>query len=177
MSKPTLWKFERETALREVLEELRRRNAGKQKREYCRYRATSFTRGYVRIEDGAEVDLARAAMIAAQQLDGRVIRFASTDFCVSVDFLLPQTIAPAKGSKILRRAMSDAYRAKHRGIGDGSTRGYLFKSSQIIETLAPMLGTVLSEFWITHTDEEPGMVGAVALAMGLDDMEDDNDES
>ena len=177
MSKPTLWKFERDIPLREVLSELRRMNAGKQKQHYCRYRATYFTRGYVRIEDVAEVDMAKAAMIAARQIDGRVIRFASTDFSVSVDFLLPQTVALVKASKVLRRAMSDAYKAKHRGIGDGSTRGYLFKSREIIETLAPMLGTVLSEFRIVHTDEEPGMIGAAALAMGLDDTEDDNDES
>ncbi len=176
MSKPSLYKFERETPLREVLEELRRKNAGKQKKDYCRYRATSFTRGYIRIADGAEVDMAKAAMIAARQIDGRVIRFASTDFSVSIDFLLPQTIAPAKGSKVLRRAMSRVYEQKYPGIGKGS-RGYLFKSREIIETLAPMLGTVLSEVHVIHPEEEPGWIGATALAMGLDDTEDDNDES
>ena len=145
------YRFERETPLREVLEELRRLSANGPKVHHCRYRAYYYTRGYVRIEQGAEVDMARAAMVLAQQIGGRVIRFASTDYSVELDFLLPQTIALAKASKLLRRAMSDAYKAKYRGIGQGN-RVYLFKSYEVIETLAPLLGTVLSESQVIHKD-------------------------
>lgn len=173
MSKKTEhYLIEREVPVREVMEEMRRRNSGKQKKFYGRHRAFYWTKGFTSIE-GAEVAMAKAAITMARQFDGRVVRFAATKYCVVVDFLMPQTIALAKASKLLRRAMSDAHRATKPGAG--GNRGYLFRSRERIETLAPLLGTVLSEFQIIHSDEENGRLGATALAMGLDEMEDDDE--
>ena len=166
--------IEKETPLREVLEQVRRMNDGKPKQHYCRYRAYYWTRGYVSIE-GAEVPMAQAAATMARQIGGRVIRYAATKHSVELDILLPQTVALAKASKLLRKAMSEAYRATKPGAG--GSRGYLFKSREIIETLNVMRGTVESEFRIIHSEEEHGRIGATALAMGLDDTEAENDES
>ena len=132
--------YEKTTGIKEILAELRRLNAGRPKKAYCRFRSTFYTLEYRPLLPGSEDDMARAALIAAQQFGGRVVRVAATRYSLQIDFLAPAELSLHRANVILRKATSQAYKARHRGIGPESSRGYLWKSQTISETMPPLLG-------------------------------------
>ncbi len=132
-----------EVPTRQVLDEIRSGNAGKKRQEYCRYRSTFYTLGYRALLAGAEEDMARAALLAAQTFGGRVVKVSISPICCQLEYICPASIAPEEANVRLRRAMSNAYKAKHRGIGPEDSRGYLWRANTITETVPVLLGQPL----------------------------------
>ncbi len=137
--------YVKEIPTRQVLEEVRSQNRGKPRQEYCRYRSTWWVQGYRRtLIPGAEDDIARAALLAAQEFGGRVVKVSASEYSLQIEFICPTAVSVHRANVLLRRATSRAVRAKHPGLGsptpkEGSGGGYLWRSNTITETIPVLL--------------------------------------
>ena len=154
MSKATRYTFEAEAGVRDIMAELKRMNSGRAKRAFSRHRAYYFTAGYAPLKEGSSEVMLLAAREAAQQFGGRLVRFAATLHNIEIDFFLPPEVSLAKASKLLKRHTSRAYISRFRGYGNPGSNGYIWKPSEIIETLSPISGISVGErYRIRHAEE------------------------
>lgn len=131
--------------VREVLEEVRRMNAGKDKAAYLRFRVHLFTFHYRKLLEGKERPLARAAMAAAQQFGGRVIRVAFTAYEMEIDYLCPASVGCDRANRALARQTSECFKQHFKGIGGAEQNGFLWNKTYTTYTMENYCGCRYSD--------------------------------
>jgi len=126
--------------LRLVLEEIRRMNAGKERKAYLRFRVHLFTYHYRRLLEGKEKALSVVAVNTAQRFGGRVVRVGFTPISVEIDYLCPVEVGCEKANRLLARAMSDHFKQNFKGIGGAESNGFLWQKYLVTYSMdSPML--------------------------------------
>ena len=115
-------------------------NAGREKQAFLRFRVHLFTVHYRKLLEGREKSLATAAMTAAQQFGGRVVKVGFTPYSLEIDYLCPSEVGCAKANRILARQTGEYFKQHFKGIGGAEQNGYLWGKHFITYTMeSPLL--------------------------------------